>query len=229
MADIGLPDHLPELDDIPLTLVDAAIVGRLLPERPIGGHKGTFGKAMVVAGSLNYTGAAYLAAHAAYRVGAGLVTVAAPQIIIPTLAGMLPEATWLLLPHDMGVINEPAVKVLRKEIDGYSELLLGPGCREPVTGDCELLQPKEEIRRSRDGFVPIAPQKKTFGASCRRWSLMRTASTAGIVRGLAGFGPAGDDPHAPSGQFARLTGLEIAEVQANRLALAGEKAAHAAL
>jgi len=109
IGNIGLPERLPALDKIALTLVDAAEAGAKLPARPRDSHKGTFGKAMVVAGSLNYVGAPYLAASAAYRVGAGLVTVGAPQIIIPTLAGMLPEATWVLLPHDMGVINEAAV------------------------------------------------------------------------------------------------------------------------
>ncbi|MBP8973088.1 MAG: NAD(P)H-hydrate epimerase, partial [Anaerolineae bacterium] len=73
IADIGLPPRLPELDEIAQTLVDAAEVRARLPQRPRDSHKGTFGKAMVVAGSLNYTGAAYLAAAAAYRAGAGLV------------------------------------------------------------------------------------------------------------------------------------------------------------
>jgi len=95
-----VPDDLPDMQAAPL-LIDAAEVGSRLPRRPRDSHKGTFGKTMVVAGSLNYTGAAYLAAAAAYRSGAGLVTVAAPQIIMPVLAGMLPEATWLLLPHEM--------------------------------------------------------------------------------------------------------------------------------
>ena len=180
VAGIGLPDHLPELDDIPLTLVDAAIVGQLLPERPIGGHKGTFGKAMVVAGSLNYTGAAYLAAHAAYRVGAGLVTVAAPQIIIPTLAGMLPEATWLLLPHDMGVINEPAVKVLRKRSTASAAARSWLGPRAGHRRLPARVAPAQEKSggRARSALCPSHRRKKTFPApSCRRWSSMRTAST----------------------------------------------------
>lgn len=232
VADIGLPDNLPELDDIPLTLVDAQIAAQLLPARPMDSHKGTFGKAMIVAGSLNYTGAAYLAAHAAYRVGCGLVTVAAPQIIIPTLAGMLPEATWLLLPHDMGVINEPAVKVLRKEVEGYSALLLGPGWgREPVTGDFlrELLQPKEEIRRSRAiGFVPISPDDAEDIPDAHLPPLVIDADGLNLLATFENwprFVPPGTILTPHPGEFARLTGLETADVQANRLALAAEKAA----
>ncbi|MBI5960791.1 MAG: bifunctional ADP-dependent NAD(P)H-hydrate dehydratase/NAD(P)H-hydrate epimerase, partial [Chloroflexi bacterium] len=169
IANIGLPARLPALDKITLTLVEAADVNARLPKRPLDSHKGTFGKAMIAAGSLNYTGAAYLAAAAAYRVGAGLVTVGAPQIIIPTLAAMLPEATWVLLPHDMGVLNEAAVKVLRKELEGYTALLLGPGFgTEDVTGDFlrDLLQPKEELRHSRAmGFVPMEADQKPADAN----------------------------------------------------------------
>ena len=61
IGDIGLPPQLKELDDITLTLVDAPTVAALLPKRPRNAYKGTFGKALVVAGSLNYTGAAYMA------------------------------------------------------------------------------------------------------------------------------------------------------------------------
>lgn len=232
VADIGLPGNLPELNDVPLTLVDASIAGQLLPPRPMDSHKGTFGKAMVVAGSLNYTGAAYLAAHAAYRVGSGLVTVAAPQIIVPALAAMLPEATWLLLPHDMGVINEPAVKVLRKELEGYSALLLGPGFgRETVTGDFlrELLQPKEEIRRSRAiGFVTSAAQDGDEALAAHLPPLVIDADGLNLLAAhedWPGLVPPGTILTPHPGEFARLAGVEIADVQADRLALAAGKAA----
>ncbi len=127
IADIGLPQDLPELVNIGLDLADGEQVKRILPTRKRNSHKGTFGKAMVIAGSLNYIGAAYLAGKAAYRTGAGLVTIGAPQPIIPTLAAMLPEATWLLLPHEMGVVHENAVPILREEIENYDALLMGPG------------------------------------------------------------------------------------------------------
>ena len=170
VADIGMPADLPELARAPL-LIDAHEVGARLPQRPRNSHKGTFGKTMIVAGSLNYTGAAYLAAAGAYRSGAGLVTVAAPQVIMPILASLLPEATWLLLPHDLGVLNEAAVKVLRPELDGYSALLLGPGFgREETTGEFlrELL-PHRGARPGTIGFSRIVDQEDEARARrCRR-------------------------------------------------------------
>ena len=127
VAPLGLPAKLKPRDAVQRTLVEASTVQALLPERPANANKGTFGKALIVAGSLNYIGAPVLAAQAAYRVGAGLVTVAAPQPVIPMLAAQLVEATWILLPHDMGVINAYANKFIREEMGSYSAMLIGPG------------------------------------------------------------------------------------------------------
>ncbi len=233
IGSIGLPDKLPELEQINITLVDAAEAGARLPLRPSNSHKGTFGKAMIVAGSLNYVGAAYLAASAAYRVGTGLVTVGAPQIIIPILAGMLPEATWILLPHDMGVLNEAAVRVLRKELEGYRALLLGPGLgREEVTAEFlrELLRPKEEIKRSRAiGFVPFGAEDSASAEDDSDLPpLVIDADGLNLLAtmddGLALIPPGAVlTPHP--GEFARLATMEADEVNANRVRLAQEKAA----
>jgi hypothetical protein len=72
VADIGADPEL--ADDIAVQLATPELVQALLPARPVDGHKGAFGSALVVAGSVNYTGAAHLAGAAAYRAGAGLVT-----------------------------------------------------------------------------------------------------------------------------------------------------------
>ncbi|PJF42462.1 MAG: NAD(P)H-hydrate dehydratase [Phototrophicales bacterium] len=120
VGDIGLPSSLPTLDGISIEI--ATIEGRL-PARPSNSHKGTFGKVLIVAGSGEYIGAAYLSASAAYRIGAGLVTVGAPDNIIPTLAAMLPEATWFPLPR---VITE-VDSLVEKVQSGYNSLLIGPG------------------------------------------------------------------------------------------------------
>ena len=61
------------------TKLDDDIVGALIPERPARGHKGSFGKLLVIAGSLDYAGAALLVCRAAGRTGVGLVTLAVPE------------------------------------------------------------------------------------------------------------------------------------------------------
>lgn len=233
IGDIGLPPGLDALDDITLALVDAPTVAATLPARPRSAYKGTFGKALVVAGSLNYTGAAYMAAAAAYRAGAGWVTVAAPQIIVPVLAGMLPEATWVLLPHDMGVINPDAVKVLREEQETYTALLIGPGIgSEDVTGEFlrELLMPEEAVRHARAlGFVP-APQHNAASAGTRGAlpPLVLDASALLLLAAMEDWPalvPQGSILTPHPGEFAKLAGVEIDAVQADRVGMAQQKAA----
>lgn len=126
IADIGLPADLPEAQ-VGVELAAAEAVRGLLPRRPRDAHKGTFGRALVVAGSVAYTGAAYLAGAAAYRVGAGLVTLAVPEPLHPILAGQLPEATWLTLPDDDGALDSGGAELVTQELDKVSALLIGPG------------------------------------------------------------------------------------------------------
>jgi NAD(P)H-hydrate epimerase len=125
VADINIPPSL--ADDVSIEVATPQMVSGLLPKRPLGAHKGTFGKALVVAGSVNYTGAAYLASAAATRVGTGLVTLALAANLHPILASKLGEATFLLLPHDMGAIVPEAMKILGERVSDYNALLLGPG------------------------------------------------------------------------------------------------------
>lgn len=127
VVDIGLPDHLPALEKIRTEVADEQLVSGLFPERPFDAHKGTFGTALIAAGSASYTGAAILAGKAAYRVGAGLVTLAVPSMLHPSLAGQFPEATWSLLPHERGFISRDAVKKLSEGFENATALLVGPG------------------------------------------------------------------------------------------------------
>jgi NAD(P)H-hydrate epimerase len=127
VVDIGLPDDLASFHDLKTEVADYDHVAGLLPERKLDSHKGTFGTALIAAGSLNYTGAALLAGTAAYRVGAGLVTLAVPEPLHAALAGQLPEATWVLLPHKAGFISEKASEILLNHIHRATAFLLGPG------------------------------------------------------------------------------------------------------
>jgi NAD(P)H-hydrate epimerase len=127
VVDIGPLDGYKSWSAINNEVASATSFSSLLPDRPTDAHKGTFGTALIVAGSVNYTGAALLAGKAAYRVGTGLVTLAVPAPLHPILAGSLVEATWILLPHEMGSIASAAVEVLTNSLEQVSALLIGPG------------------------------------------------------------------------------------------------------
>jgi ADP-dependent NAD(P)H-hydrate dehydratase / NAD(P)H-hydrate epimerase len=129
---IGLPDDMPITTG--LELLDAALVRPLLPKRPLDSNKGTFGKVMVVAGSSLYIGAAYLAAAACGRIGAGLVTLATTADRAPTYAMKLAEATYHLLPPESASPQERAQSILDALI-GYKALVVGPGLgQDEATG-----------------------------------------------------------------------------------------------
>jgi NAD(P)H-hydrate epimerase len=93
----------------------------------LSGHKGTFGKAMIASGGANYTGAPYLSAAAATRVGAGLVTLATTREVQRIVASNLHEPTYLPLPSAAGNIAAGAARVVRAALAGYNALLVGPG------------------------------------------------------------------------------------------------------
>jgi hydroxyethylthiazole kinase-like uncharacterized protein yjeF len=133
---IGLPEKLKAVEAPDLELITPGWVRGLLPPRPADAHKDTFGRVLIVAGSLMYTGAAALSGEGAYRVGAGLVTLGVSLPLHAALSGRLPEATFLLLPHDRGVLTADAAEVVRRELAPYQALLVGPGLgREDSTSE----------------------------------------------------------------------------------------------
>ncbi len=124
---LGLPAEANDLDSIQSEVISADWVQKRLPKRPAQSHKGTFGTAMLVAGSINYTGAALLAGKSACRAGTGLVQLAIPGPLYNALAGQLPEAIWLILPHETGVIAESAADLVLENLERITALLVGPG------------------------------------------------------------------------------------------------------
>jgi NAD(P)H-hydrate epimerase len=126
VVDIGIPLSLGEA--LPLQYATIGAVSSLLPKRPRSSHKGTFGRVLIVAGSRLYTGAPVLAAFGAERVGAGLVTLACPESIRPSLAVHTLETTFLPLPDDgSGELGPGAVAPLTASLPNYAAVLVGPG------------------------------------------------------------------------------------------------------
>jgi hydroxyethylthiazole kinase-like uncharacterized protein yjeF len=92
VADIGSASSLvEEIGEGPLRWVEPQEFAQLPLVRTIDSHKGLYGHALIVAGSLGKTGAAVMAGYAALRAGAGLVTVATPDLVLPIVASAHPE------------------------------------------------------------------------------------------------------------------------------------------
>ena len=227
VVDIGLPENLPSLQSPSPEVAEEEMVGALLPIRPVDSHKGTFGTALIAAGSINYTGAAGLAGQAAYRVGAGLVTLAVPAPLHAILASGFPEATWVLLPHQMGVIARDAAEVLTKNWERATALLIGPGLgTEDTTREfiADLLSARTAPKKSqgRIGFLPSEAQNlkdqsnHTLGLVIDADGLRLLAKIKewpSLLPGMAVL-----TPHP--GEMSALTGLSVEEIQGDRQAIA---------
>lgn len=210
-------------------------VRALLPARPDDGNKGTFGKAFVVAGSVNYIGAPALAVQGAMRVGAGLVTLGCPGDLLAILATKLTECTFMPLPSDMGSIAAHAIDKLFEELKGYNVLLVG----------CGLGQDKGTVSFLKSLFAkPASPAHDTarpigFAARAQTQETHEAVEThlpALVIDGDAlnilaewkewqGHVPANSvfTPHP--GEMARLLDATVEEVQTDRVNVAKKAAA----
>jgi ADP-dependent NAD(P)H-hydrate dehydratase len=180
-------------------VADPEIVTALprLPPRADDGHKGTYGHVLIVAGSVGMSGAAILSAGGALRGGAGLVTVATPEPIQPIVAATQPCALTLGLPTNAeGRISAAAEQKLIPVAANYSVLAVGPGLgnglgvTEVVTALLTLTD--RPIVLDADGL-------NCLGA--HHHAMRRGAPTVAT-------------PHP--GEFARLIGATVKDVQAGR-------------
>lgn len=154
----------------------------LLPERDPWGHKGTFGKILLICGSRGYTGAAYLAAMGALRSGAGLSFLGVPECIYEIEAVKLSETVVFPLPDENGMLSIFAVSELEKRLPQMDAVLIGCGlgqseatlavvktvleqCRCPVVVDADginVLAAHKDILRGRAYPTILTPHDGEF-------------------------------------------------------------------
>ena len=99
----------------------------ILPDRAVDAHKGNFGKILLLCGSRGYTGAAYLAAQASLRSGAGLVFLGVPESIYQIEAVKLNEAIVFPLPDEDGKLSAAAIPEILSRLPNMDAVLVGPG------------------------------------------------------------------------------------------------------
>jgi len=144
VADIDISTELPEVDDVLVELATRELASNLLPERSMQGHKGSFGWVLIAAGSSRYWGAAVLAGRGAYRAGSGLVALAVPSEILPSLASQLPEATYPAI-TDHSVLSEQAAEEILSELKPYKAILVGPGLHTADAFMLKLLEKEGDL------------------------------------------------------------------------------------
>jgi NAD(P)H-hydrate epimerase len=125
--EIGIPQALVDGLETEVTVIDRELVASFLPQRPEDGHKGTFGKDFILAGSVGYTGAPILASKAAVRSGAGLVHLGVPESIYQIAAIKSDEAMPFPLPEKDGKLSSEALDPILDRMEGCNCALVGPG------------------------------------------------------------------------------------------------------
>jgi len=207
---IGIPSEAVTKFELPIELVTVPMVAARLPKRPTDGHKGTFGKLLILAGSVGLTGAAVLAARSAYRSGCGLVKIACPQAVLPIIAGGVVEATSHPLPDvaKKGALALRALGEIRSLAPDHDALAVGPG-----------------IGRHRDTFelmrrlIPAAGQPCVVDAD----ALNAFEGHTDLIKKRESGSPLVLTPHP--GEFQRLTGESVPADIHDRISLARRIAA----
>lgn len=210
VVDIGIPREA--VRNLPYEDLRMRDLREAIPSRPDDGNKGTFGRAVIAAGSRRYPGAARLAAEAAARSGCGIVTLAAPEALQPLLVS-LPDPTHEPLPSDApGELDAASARVLLKALRGSRAraLLVGPGIGlsdatrgfvQHLLAGLDAIDGLEAVVLDADALNVLAGEADWHA----RFALPRVLT-----------------PHP--GEMARLLGTSIEEVQANRLPLAADYA-----
>ena len=128
VADIGIPPGYVEEIESRILLLTQDSAFQSLPERIASAHKGTFGHAGIIAGSVGKSGAAALAARAALRIGAGLVTVAIPSSVNDVLEAKLLEAMTMPLPETKArTLARSGLDRILAFIQARKAIAIGPG------------------------------------------------------------------------------------------------------
>ena len=207
VAGIGIPESVAESAGLRTFLAEASDIRSRLPVRPQDGHKGTFGKVFVLAGSTGMTGAALLSSLASLRAGAGLTVLGIPRSLNRIVESAAFEVITRPLPEtsegSFSLLAENRIDSLLHDADAAA---FGPGVsRHPETGD--LLR-RAVIRCP----IPLVLDADGLNAFEGRADRLRKRAAATVLT-----------PHP--GELSRLSGLAPAEIKADPVGIARRFAA----
>lgn len=202
LADISMPVKLVEEYQSDKYRLTDEIVRELLPLRKANAHKGDAGRVVICAGSPGYTGAAALASDAAVKAGAGLVSLYTPLSSRDVLAIKLTEVmVHGLLERMPGILGGGAASDVASSAEAADVLAIGPGL-----GTSESTQ--EAVRTILQKITtPVVIDADALTALAGHIEILAAMQAQKVLT-----------PHP--GEMARLTGLEIAEIEADRINIA---------
>jgi len=199
VVDISLPQPLRESEELHYSLITRDFCKSCFDLRDPEGHKGTYGHVFVVGGSEGMSGAVAMAAEAALKSGAGLVTAAIPRSLNAVMENKLTEVMTVPLPEtEERVLGSEAVEVLLKISRKASVIAIGPGLSKhrATTEMIHDLLPNVD--------VPMVIDADTLNALSQNTSIFSRLKVPVIIT-----------PHP--GEMARLLGCSTLEVQGDRI------------
>lgn len=202
VADISLPVELLNNPRLKHNLINDKYVKPLIKKRDPDSHKGTFGHAAIIGGSLGLTGAVVMAAEAALRSGAGLVTAALPESLLPIVAGQLMELmTRPLAEGSDGTISPGAMPAIENLLGTASACAVGPGMsryREARKIVSFILE---------NSGIPLVIDADGLNALQGNTQILKNRQVPLVLT-----------PHP--GEMSRLTGISVEEIQNRRIEIA---------
>ncbi|NFG62788.1 NAD(P)H-hydrate dehydratase [Clostridium sp. CMCC3677] len=190
VVNIGIPQKIKKQNNDGICILDDPEYKKLIPKRNIYGHKGNYGRAIIIAGSSGFTGAAFITTECTVRSGAGLVTLVCPKEIQPILSNKLIEAMTL---------NTEDEK-LNELLKGAQVIAIGPGLG---TGEKEKQLFEKVVKET---TCPIIIDADAITLLSKNKSLLKYLENRAIMT-----------PHP--GELARFLDIKISEVEDDRISV----------
>lgn len=195
---------MPDKNAADIQVLGKEIILNMLPKRIQNSHKGTFGHVLNIAGSTQYSGAAYLSSMASLKVGAGYTMLASCSDTVNTIASMAPDLTYLDLGQSgFGTIPKDAIKFL-SAIANYDVVSIGCGLNQ-IGGVSELVV--NFLKKNKNSYIPIIIDADAINAIAASKSFVFPLNS--IIT-----------PHPM--ELSRLMGVDVKEIQQNRAKWAWE-------
>ncbi|MDP8208810.1 MAG: NAD(P)H-hydrate dehydratase [Candidatus Electryonea clarkiae] len=198
-VDIQIPPEFVEESECALLLAEPEDIRILIPERMRSDHKGDAGKVLLIAGSVGMTGAAELASRACLRIGAGLVKVAIARDAQATLAGRNAEVMTIPVADTEEGTIAPEAETTIREAESWADIeVIGPG----LSLNPDSVQWFKEHAENFE--LPTVIDADGLNALAENKELLKKLSPEIVLT-----------PHI--GEFSRLTGMSIEEIENNRI------------